>query len=226
MLTILLLLLAGADDPHALREGELELCGGRTERTQWRVLHLTIEDLHPGMPTEPGALYIDVDTSHCHFRSSPVYVADIIGSEHHRRQLMGTSSVSKPTAWSFRLIVLHPTVHASALLNLSKTDAWQVSWVGALGYRTGVTPSGEQTMWRPVEGGHQSLFVDVDTTSFGFEETPSYFTTLMGDHKHWQTQGVHSVFFPQVSGFRVYLHRPTSLAALTPAEPLQLIFAL
>ena len=63
-------LLAGADDPHTLREGELELCGGRTERTQWRVLHLTIEDLHPGMPTEPGALYIDVDTSHCHFLMS------------------------------------------------------------------------------------------------------------------------------------------------------------
>jgi hypothetical protein len=200
---------------------ELSLCGGRTEHTQWRVLHLTIEELQPGMPAVPAALYVDVDTTHCKHRKTPVYVSDVIGNKAHEWQLMGTSSITNPTATSFRAIVLHPTMQANKFLNLSQTDGWQVSWLGGSGMNTGLTASGTATSWNQVKGGH-SLFVDVDTSWHSFTETPSYFTSLMGKHKHWQTKGIHLVYFPQVSGFRVYLHRPhSSFGVLTPEEPLK-----
>ena len=52
----------------------LEVCGGRSEVTDWQVLHLSIEDIAVGQPAEPGALFIDINASHCAFPKVPVYI--------------------------------------------------------------------------------------------------------------------------------------------------------
>jgi hypothetical protein len=78
----------------------------------------------------------------------------------------------------------------------------------------GSTPSGN-TAWQQYFDG-KGVFVDVDTSSAGFETTPIYITSLGGTTAHWGTTGATSIYAPTPKGFRVFV-RWADGGALTPA---------
>jgi hypothetical protein len=53
--------------------------------------------------------------------------------------------------------------------------------------------------------GNLGIYVDVDTSSSGFTETPHYMVSLEGNTHHWSTSGANSIYNPTPTGFRVYL---------------------
>ena len=49
------------------------------------------------------------------------------------------------------------------------------------------------------------IYVDVDTSSHGFTETPHYIVTLEGRTHHWSANGATSIYNATPKGFRIYL---------------------
>ncbi len=78
----------------------------------------------------------------------------------------------------------------------------------------GSTPVGN-TAWQQYYDG-EGVFVDVDTSSAGFNNTPIYITSIGGLGFHWATTGATSIYFPTPTGFRVFVRWSTG-GALTPA---------
>jgi len=148
-----------------------------------------------------GGLYFDVSTAHCKFPVAPSYFFDIVGDD-KQWQMAGTSSVARPTALGFRIILLHPSIRGATLLSSAKKLQWVVSWIGNIGTNSGETKPGV-TKWDMNSNG--ALFVDVDTTAAAFRETPRYFTAIRGREKHWRTEGAHIVYYPKATKFRVYV---------------------
>jgi hypothetical protein len=72
------------------------------------------------------------------------------------------------------------------------------------------------TDWKP-SAGNASIYVDVDTSSSRFTNTPQYFTSLGGNSSHWATTGVTAICMPSPTSFRVYV-RWSNGSPLTPAQ--------
>jgi hypothetical protein len=85
---------------------------------------------------------------------------------------------------------------------------------------SGSTPVGN-TAWQQHSDG-ESIFLDVDTSSSGFENTPIYITSLGGNSGHWATTGATSIYDPTPKGFRVYVRHYSTGGVLTPAGANQL----
>jgi hypothetical protein len=60
-----------------------------------------------------------------------------------------------------------------------------------------------------------SIYVDVNTSAAGFNETPLYFTSLGGRSSHFDALGVSAIYSATATGFRIYL-KSQSGVALTP----------
>ena len=79
----------------------------------------------------------------------------------------------------------------------------------------GSTPAGN-TNWQQYEGG-KGVYLDVDTSAAGFNNTPVYITSIAGSSSHWATTGATSIYSPTPTGFRVYV-RWVDNSPLTPAQ--------
>jgi hypothetical protein len=77
----------------------------------------------------------------------------------------------------------------------------------------GSTPAGN-TAWQ--QYGEEGIFVDVDTSSAGFNTTPLYITSLGGISNHWGSIGATSIYTPTPTGFRIYLRWAVG-GSITPA---------
>ena len=74
---------------------------------------------------------------------------------------------------------------------------------------TGSTPAG-RTNWvkfRKKDAQRNGIYVDVDTSSAGFDSTPQYITSIGGTRDQWLITGASAIYKPSKSGFRVYLHQ-------------------
>ena len=76
--------------------------------------------------------------------------------------------------------------------------------------------------WRPAQNkaGDKEIvgiYIDVDTGSFAFSETPRYAISLSGASYEWATTGGDAVCNPTENGFEVYVKRSDG-AALTPQD--------
>lgn len=63
------------------------------------------------------------------------------------------------------------------------------------------------TNWKQVANG-RGVYVDVDTSDAGFDETedvPVYLTSLGGKNQHWATTGATSIYKATHTGFRVFV---------------------
>jgi vacuolar-type H+-ATPase subunit E/Vma4 len=78
----------------------------------------------------------------------------------------------------------------------------------------GQTPAGS-TAWQPYEGGTSGIFVDVDTSAYGFTSTPIYVVNMHGDSTNWEITGGSSPYNRTEKGFRIYV-RFWNGNALTP----------
>lgn len=59
------------------------------------------------------------------------------------------------------------------------------------------------------------IYVDVDTSSSGFTDVPSYTTSIGGTSNQWTTTGANAVYQASKTGFRIYIHKADT--AITPA---------
>jgi hypothetical protein len=90
---------------------------------------------------------------------------------------------------------------------------------------SGSTKPGE-TNWKQYEPSNplkRGVWVDVDTTSGGFNKTPNYVISVCGRSRVWELAGTSAVYDPTPTGFRVYVrwsyNKPGQEAPpLTPAE--------
>jgi len=94
-------------------------------------------------------------------------------------------------------------------LGLDYTDPGMTKTLAAAG---STTPGA--TDW--VQYGSNGLYLDVDTSSAGFTETPIYLTSLGGYGGHWATTGATSIYVPKPTGFRVYVRFISG--AITPEQ--------
>ena len=74
---------------------------------------------------------------------------------------------------------------------------------------SGRTPPGQGWQQYPGGGG---IWMEVDTTSAGFTQPPTYVTSIGGNSEHWSTTGGSSVYPPTGTlggdlkrGFRIFL---------------------
>ncbi|MGH1492236.1 MAG: hypothetical protein ACRBK7_23095 [Acidimicrobiales bacterium] len=76
------------------------------------------------------------------------------------------------------------------------------------------------TLWQPYKGSTKAMFVDIDTSEAGFSATPLYFTSIGGKSRHWEAQGVESVYDATAKGFRIYIQasHPGQSTLFTPEE--------
>ena len=131
---------AGGSEPAAngkpgvrLGIGPSRLCGGRTGLTIWI----------PHADAEAGAVFVDVDTSHCKFPAlrTPAYVSDVAARRGDWRAT-GTHSIVSASSAGFRLVLLSAELNSTALHATATRDRWEVSWVGDAGANAGTTAPG------------------------------------------------------------------------------------
>ena len=200
--------------------GHSKLCGDTTLPGQF-VLAAEYSD----------AIQIDVDTSACRFVDIPRYAVSLV-QQHSRDmfnfngRLSGTTSIAVSSRSGFRVILWDPLKSAYELLRVSRTQGWQLSWIGDSGSNTGITRAGS-TGW--TQGANmRTIYADVDTRASHFHTKPRYFPALHGAFesknslKHWRTQGADIVYRPTRTGFRIYITAPhhlnNGLAALAEAD--------
>eukprot|EP00494_Astrolonche_serrata_P028851 UN29118 len=71
-----------------------------------------------------------------------------------------------------------------------------MDFCGTTGYGT--------TNWVYYSG--SGFYVDVDTSSAGFENPPVYIAALGGDSSHWTSKGASSIYTKTATGFRIYIN--------------------
>ena len=86
-----------------------------------------------------------------------------------------------------------------------KITATQNERLGAK-VRFGATPIGK-TDWKLYQNKAGGIFVEIDTTSAGFEETPIYLVNLAGKTSHWTSSGGSNVYAATPTSFRVYIQQ-------------------
>jgi hypothetical protein len=128
-------------------------------------------------------------------------------------ELSGTNYVFNSTQESFNVFVFHPLVENQVHLNHAKKH-WQLSWVGAVGFRTGHTEL-HNTGWKA--HGPNAITTHVDTGDGHFASTPRY---IAGFCSQWfpglPVMGTRSVYSATPTGFRIYIH--TKGDPITPEE--------
>jgi len=157
------------------------------------------------------ALYVDVDTSSAGFADTPLYFASLGGSG-CQWENDGFNAIYSPTATGFRIYLRGDTGRVLTP-EFANQMGWYVQWAGApkSGSGAGSTTSGA-TSWKSYG---DALYVDVDTSSAGFTDTPLYFTSLGGSGCQWENDGFNAIYSPTATGFRIYLRGDTG-RALTP----------
>lgn len=70
------------------------------------------------------------------------------------------------------------------------------------------------TSW--VQYSSNGIYVDVDTSSSGFTDVPSYTTSIGGSSHQWTTTGANAIYQASKNGFRIYIHQEN--AAITPTQ--------
>jgi len=64
--------------------------------------------------------------------------------------------------------------------------------------------TGSENNWKAYDA--NSIYLDVDTSNYGFSDNVMYFANLIGTSSHWETTGATSIYNPSKNGFRVYLN--------------------
>jgi len=149
-------------------------------------------------------IYVDVNTSSCGFSDTPAYVTSMGGNGHFWST--GSSETYEETATGFRIYI-----HMSGISPDAANDKnWHINWVaqpsGQQDHGDGVSCAGESgsTDWK--EYTDDAIFVDVDTSSCDFSNTPVYVTS-MGGESHWQTTGSSEPYKETETGFRIYIYK-------------------
>ena len=148
------------------------------------------------------ALYVDVDTSSAGFADTPIYITSLGGCNNHWT-MDGISAIYSATPTGFR-IYLRDDSGNTITPEIANERGWNLQWIGVpqdMNCAGSTVPGG--TDWK--QYGSSALYVDVDTSSAGFADTPTYITSLGGSNNHWVMDGVRAIYSATPTGFRIYL---------------------
>jgi hypothetical protein len=161
-----------------------------------------------------SGLYMDVNTAACKFTITPAYVSSIQGDSAHW-QLVGVNSIYSSSAKGFRVYIWHPVLRGSFMEFFAKKFKWKINWLADTGKTGGLTTPGN-TNWK--QYAKDTIYVDVDTTLCGYSSTPAYVPSIHGSSGHWKTVGVHNVYYPTATGFRIYVAHASEVMTAASAE--------
>jgi hypothetical protein len=190
--------------------GAQSLCGGTAADA---------EDWKEWKQFGSAGIYVDVDTSSCHFdETTPRYTSTVHGDSAHW-QLTGVNSIYEPTATGFRLYAYHPVMRGSFMMFFAKKYSWRVSWMADSGKTSGISTAGNSGWKQPTSTNWTAtnvLYLDVNTQKSEFETTlgapnPTYVTSLHGTQDHWKAYGAHAIYAATATGFRVFVVYPDAI---------------
>ena len=159
-------------------------------------------------------LTLAIETSRCGFGAhhNPSYFASIVGTD-RQWYVSGTNVVYDETHRGFRVFAFQEVMpHGIQDVVAFAEKHFRVSWIAAVGYNSGHTPSGG-TPWRQHK--LDTLYVDVDTSHAKFTSVPTYIASLSQGVAHWRLEGVHAIYKATHAGFRIYVRNP--LRRINPA---------
>ena len=161
--------------PVAVGAGPSRRCGATTAKgtTRWTAYGY-------------DGIQLQVPTSTCNFTSPTQYATTIIGSIDEWGST-GTHTLLQASQTGFTVIVLHPTLRGTELLDAAQNYNWRVSWIGDSGANTGITLPGKSG-WRQGKSKHV-LMLDVNTEANNYKAAPTYFTSFHGFTNHWRVDG-------------------------------------
>lgn len=123
------------------------------------------------------------------------------------------SEILETAAETVEAIAANPTV-VDLQTTVERLDASLASRFGAIpecGDTTrvvfGSTPQ-NGTVWDEHDDA-QTIRIDIDTTSAGFDQLATYHASLYGAGSHWEVTGAGSIYSPTTEGFRVHLRPHT-----------------
>lgn len=159
-----------------------------------------------------NAISVAVDTSSCGFSATPVYVTSLGGGS-ASFVTTGSSEVYDETASGFTIYIYTTTTPAEA-----NTKGWHINWiahpVGPLSDSSSASCAGRttsgSTSWTYYNS--NGFYVDVDTTSCGFDATPVYITSMGGGNSSLTTTGSSEVYLATNNGFRIFINTDGNVA--------------
>ena len=162
----------------------------------------TIAGLTNWMQYGQNSIYVDVDTTLAGFAEPPLYFASL-GGYYRQWEVDGINAIYYPTADGFR-IYLRNELDNYLTPDQANERGWYIQWTGIprTEVNAGSTVQGA-TDWKQYSS--NSIYVDVDTTKAGFIDTPLYFTSIVGDYRQWEVDGINAIYLPTKTGFRIYL---------------------
>ena len=93
------------------------VCAGVSPYTLWQVY-------------STSGIFMNVNTSNCHFTTTPMYFTSIAGTGDHWN-LVSHNAIYVSTSTSFRIYIRAlASWSTSMLMNSSATNIWDVNWVG------------------------------------------------------------------------------------------------
>lgn len=104
-------------------------------------------------------------------------------------------------------------VKAKAIDSKDVSSEWSDPLTVTITDRVSGSTAPGATNWKAYTS--SSIYVDVDTSAAGLEETPLYFTSLGGTSNHFDAQGANAIYLAKPDGFRIYLKSRSGIA-LTP----------
>ena len=150
-------------------------------------------------------LYLDTDLSECGFQDSPVILSSMSGNDGHG-ETGGSSELYFVTNAGFRNIIWFGTSD----LALANSREWSINWKARA---SGASVSADGACWgRTTRGntawaldGSGMLYVDVDMSACGFQDTPVILSSMGGRIKLWTTTGSSEIYSATNTGFRIYI---------------------
>jgi hypothetical protein len=150
--------------------------------------------------------------------SGPQYLLSLLSTRKHWRFDASVGIAHDNGAGLLRVVAMHKFMVGAALLQHAK-EQWRLSWLGVTGPHVGMTIGGK-TGWQSKElrdydkDGH-TLYADIDTSGCSYKQKPRFFAVLWGVSRGYDLHGLHMIYYPRRSGFRVYI---TSNKKVTAAE--------
>jgi len=162
-------------------------------------------------------LYLDVDTSACGFKETPVYKTSISGKSQWLTK--GASSIYNVKKDGFRVYINYPGITVAKAKN---SWQWHIKWIahpeGTVVAGAGKTCAGKtvakKTEWKTYEPGKgKGIYVDVKTGCKFWGATPRYVTDVAGTSSHWKATGTSEIYSATATGFRMYIYKANGITA-------------
>ena len=156
------------------------------------------------------ALILDTDISECGFQDTPVILSSLSGNDGHGETGGSSEFYTNNAARNagFRNYMKFSTNDPS----LANSREWSINWRASAG-ASGVTASASGACWGQttpgntawVQDGSSRLYVDIDMSECGFQDTPVILSSIGGTNGHWHTTGSSEIYLATNTTFRVYI---------------------